>query len=352
MLADLPDLDLPAGDAAAPGVSLSGPQKAAIVVRLLLSSGVAPALTELPERLQTELALQLARMAPVDAGTVAAVADEFIAAIENVGLSFPKGLEGALGLLDGVISAGASSRVRMMSSSDYQGDPWERIGTVDLDRLVPILTDESVEVAAVILSKLKVSKAAELLGLLPGERARRITYAVSLTGSIAPETVRRIGISLAEQLDTRPARAFSDGPVTRVGAILNYSPASVREDVLTGLEEEDSEFANQVRRAIFTFANIRERVSPRDVPKIQQAVDQDDLIVAIKVAKGADAKAVDYLLQNISQRLAESMRNEAAERATVSARDGEAAMARIVREIRALESAGEIFFVAEDGQAE
>ena len=140
--------------------------------------------------------------------------------------------------------------------------------------------------------------------------------------------------------------------MTRVGAILNYSPASVREDVLTGLEEEDSEFANQVRRAIFTFANIRERVSPRDVPKIQQAVDQDDLIVAIKVAKGADAKAVDYLLQNISQRLAESMRNEAAERATVSARDGEAAMARIVREIRALESAGEIFFVAEDGQAE
>ena len=109
MLAELPDLNpstMGGGDLTA---SLSGPQKAAIIVRLLLSEGAAPALSSLPERLQTELALQLARMAPVDTATVNAVAEEFLAAIENVGLSFPKGLEGALGLLDGVISAGASS---------------------------------------------------------------------------------------------------------------------------------------------------------------------------------------------------------------------------------------------------
>lgn len=349
MLAELPDLGPSPLGGGSLTASLSGPQKAAIIVRLLLSEGAAPALSSLPERLQTELALQLARMAPVDTATVNAVAEEFISAIENVGLSFPKGLESALGLLDGVISAGASSRVRKMSSSDYQGDPWERVGAVELERLVPILEGESIEIAAVILSKLKVAKAAELLGMLPGERARRITYAVSLTGSIAPETVRRIGISLAEQLDTRPARAFSDGPVTRVGAILNYSPATVRDDVLDGLQEEDAEFADQVRKAIFTFANIRDRVSPRDVPKIQQRIDQDDLLIAIKVAEKKDAEAVDFLLENISQRLSESLRTEAQERAEVKQKDGEAAMSRIVNVIRAMESEGEIFFVAEDG---
>ena len=106
-------------------LALTGRQKAAIVVRLLLQSGSFPALSELPEHLQTELALQLARMAPVDQATVDAVAMEFADAIESIGLSFPAGLEGALGLLDGVISASASSRVRRLSTDEYAGDPWE-----------------------------------------------------------------------------------------------------------------------------------------------------------------------------------------------------------------------------------
>ncbi len=196
------------GTPSASTAHLTGRQKAAIVVRLLLTEGAIPALSKLPESTQTELAIQLARMAPVDQPTVDAVAREFADMIDGIGISFPKGLEGALGLLDGVISAAASSRVRKMTSSDIQGDPWDRVGRVDPARLVPVLERESVEVAAIILSKLKVSKAAELLGLIPGERARRITYAVSLTSGVAPETVRRIGISLAEELDTRPARAF------------------------------------------------------------------------------------------------------------------------------------------------
>ncbi|MBT8459391.1 MAG: flagellar motor switch protein FliG [Boseongicola sp.] len=337
---DLPGMTSTAG--------LSGREKAAIVVRLLLSSGSVPAISALPESLQTELTLQLARMAPVDQSTVNAVAEEFATSIEKIGLSFPTGLEGALGLLDGVISAGASSRVRRMSSDDYHGDPWDKIGNVENERLAQVLQEESIEVAAIVLSKLKVSKAAELLGLLPGERARRITYAVSLTGAVAPGMVRRVGIALAEQLDTRPIRAFSDGPVDRVGAILNYSPASVRNEVLDGLDVEDAHFAEQVRKAIFTFANIKDRVADRDIPRVQRDLDQADLLTAIAGAEGEDIATVDFIMENISQRLAESLRNEAAEKKGVTTADAEAAMMRIVNVVRELESGGEIFLVAKD----
>ncbi len=345
------DLDMQSAKGA-PVISLtghlSGREKAAIAVRLLLQSGAVPALADLPEKLQTDLTLQLVRMAPVDQITVDAVAIEFGDAIEAIGLSFPAGLESALGLLDGVISERASNRLRGMSSDHFQGDPWESISNVDVERLVPVLETESVEVAAILLSKLKVSKAAELLGFIPGERARRITYAVSLTASVAPEMVRRIGISLAEQLDTRPNFAFSDGPVSRVGAILNYSPASVRDEVLSGLETVDNEFAEQVRKAIFTFANVKDRVSARDVPRVQRDLDQADLVTVIAAAEGEDKDTVDFLLENISQRLAESLRGEAAEKAAVPAKDGEVAMMKIVNVIRELEGAGEITLVVDD----
>ena len=343
---DMPDLSL--DFPAQPAVHLTPKQKAAVVVRLLLSEGAVPALSSLPESKQTELAIQLAHMAPVDQATVAAVVDEFVSAIENIGLSFPSGLDDALGLLDGVISSSASNRLREMAPSAFRGDPWERIGAIESERLVTVLERESNEVAAVILSKLKVSKAAELLGMMPGERARRITYGVSLTGNVAPDVVYRIGVTLAEDLETRPARAFSDGPVSRVGAILNYAPGSVRDQILEGLDKDDAEFAREVRQAIFTFANIPERISNRDVPKIQGKIDQADLVTVVAGAAGADRKAVEFILANISKRLAENIGEEAKEKGTVKTQDCEAAMMRIVNTIRELEAAGEIFFVADD----
>ena len=335
--------------AAPPAVHLSPKEKAAVVVRFLLTEGAVPALTSLPESKQTELAIQLARMAPVDQATVDSVVQEFADAIENVGLSFPAGLDGALGLLDGVISSGASSRLREMSSTPFHGDPWERVGNIDSGQLAAVLERESNEVAAVILSKLKVSKAAELLGMIPGERARAITYGVSLTGTVAPDVVFRIGVSLVEEMGTSPVRAFTDGPVDRVGAILNYAQSTVRDDILGGLEKDDAKFADEVRQAIFTFANIPERISNRDVPKIQGKIDQLDLVTAVAGAGEGDKPAVEFFLQNISKRLAENINEEAKELGSVKPADAEMAMMRIVNVIRELESEGEIFLVAKDG---
>ena len=112
---------------------------------------------------------------------------------------------------------------------------------------------ESTEVASVILSKLKTSKAAELLGTLPGDQARRITYAISLTGNITPHAVDQIGSSLAAQIANKPEKAFDGTPVKRLGSILNVSAANIRDTLLSGLEEDDQTIGTQVRNYIFTF---------------------------------------------------------------------------------------------------
>ena len=219
---------------------------------------------------------------------------------------------------------------------------------MDTELLLPVLERESVEVGAVILSKLKVSKAAELLGQMPGERARRITYAVSLTSHIAPGVVLRIGQSIAEQLDAQPERAFADGPVERVVAILNFSLSTTRDDVLDGLEQKDAGFAKQVRRAIFTFANIPDRIDPRDVPKITRVVDPVILNTALAAATGDDEKVTDFILYNMSKRMTEQLREEMQDLSEIKDKDGEAAMAAVVTAIRELEASGDIFLVAED----
>ena len=330
-------------------VSLTSREKAAIVVRLLLSHGAVPALALLSETKQTELALQIARMAPVDQETVHAVADEFANEIEQIALSFPQGLEGAIGLLDGVLSEGATNRLRRLAPSGSRRNPWEEVEKAEVERLVPILENEAVEVAAVILSKLSTTKAAEILCSLPGETARRITYAISKTEGVSPVAVHRIGTSLAEQLDQRPVTAFPDGSVKRIGAILNYASANVRDDVLTGMEAEDKPFTDEVRAAIFTFANIPDRIATRDIPRLQRDLSQDDMVTVIAGAEDQrDIAAVDYILANISKRMAENFRDEAKEKTDLKADDVDAAMRRIVGLIRDLEARGEIYFVSND----
>lgn len=229
---DLPSFGSGTGSAA----QMTGPQKAAIIVRLLLAEGAELPLARLPEKLQAELTHEIGRMRSVDRATLEAVVQEFAEGVESIGLSFPGGLDGALSLLDGHLSPATSSRLRRMAGFSGTSDPWERIAGLEPDRLLPVLEEESTEIGAVLLSKLAVSKAADLLGRLPGDKARRIAYAVSLTGNVDPGTVRRIGLSLASQLDTQPAKAFDTDPVERVGAILNYSAASTRDEVLKGLE--------------------------------------------------------------------------------------------------------------------
>jgi flagellar motor switch protein FliG len=315
---------------------------------LLLSEGANLSLTDLSDDAQSELILQMARLRHIDHATLQTVVDEFAHILEAGGLNFPGKLEGTLKLLDGTISVATAQRLRRQAGLSRHGDPWKRISGFDAEVLLPVLESESIEVGAVILSKLKVSKAAELLGKLPGERARRITYAVSLTGNIAPDMVQKIGHSIAAQMDAQPISAFADGPVERVGAILNFSPSTTRDEVLNGLEQADSGFATEVRRAIFTFANIPDRIDPRDVPKIIRDVDPAQLTTALAAATGKDAASTEFILSNMSQPMADQIREEVEEIGKVKDADGDAAMSAVVATIRELEASGDTFLVAED----
>lgn len=329
---------------------LSARQKAAVIVRYMIAEGAKIPLSQLPEHMQQALAEQMGAMRLVDRQTLDSVVAEFLAELDSVGLAFPGGIEGALSVMDGHISQSAASRLRRKAGMNSKADPWERLMALPVPQLLPVIAEEAVEVAAVVLSKLPVAKAADMLGRLPGEKARRIAFAVSLTGNIDPDTVRRIGIAVLNQIDSQPPRAFDTGPVERVGAILNVSPAVTREDVLQGLEAEDAGFAEKVRKAIFTWIHIPARIPPRDVPKIIRMVDQAVLVTAMAFAQGKPEmeEATEFILSNISQRMAQGLREEVATRGKVKEKHGEEAMNVIIGAIRELEASGELVMVVQE----
>ncbi len=326
-------------------------RKAAIVVRYLLSDGVRPPLADLPEDAQVELTREMGRLSVVDRGMLDSILSEFADELDRVGLAPRPGEEAAIEAVSGHISPQAVARLKAEAARRRGTDPWGALATLPLPELATMLSRESIEVAAVALSKLPVARAAEVLGLLPGPQARRITVAVSRTSRIAPEAVGRIARALAEQYCSEAAAAFPQPPAARLGDILNSSRPTTRDEVLGGLDAEDPPFAAEVRKAIFTFQHIPLRLKATDVPRVLRGVDAKVIATALAAAqkgKPEEVETATYLLKSLPQRLAESLREEIAGLARLKPGAGEAAQAAIIAALREQAAAGEIELIDPD----
>lgn len=343
--------DLPTSFGSFGKVELTRPQKAAIIVRFLLNEGAELSLSELSDNHQADLTYMMGDMGYIDRDTLQDVLMEFAQELESIGLSFPNGISGALSVLQGQISPLTEARLRKEAGVRMIGNPWSRIKELPVPELLTMIDGESIEVSAVLLSKLPVDKAAMVLAKLPGDKARRITFAMSMTENITPEAVDRIGLTLACQIEDRPPKAFKQGPEDRLGAILNNATTATRDTVLESLDEKDAEFAGAVRRRIFTYAHISTRVKALDIPKLVKDLDEDTLITAMAYATQGDfGISTEFILGNMSSRMADQLREGITERGQVRTKDAEAAMAEITKGIRELVELGEIELIAEEDE--
>ena len=331
---------------------LTSRQKAAIVVRYLLAEGAELDLRQLPTSVQAALAQEMAIMGLIDRETRDAVITEFCDMLEAVGLSFPGTIDGALALLDRHLSDVTTNRLRRMAVMSGISDPWERIAALPAETLAELVRVEAVEITAVMFSNLPVPRAAEIFKLIDPELARQIAYAMSLTGAIEAPALRRIGLALVQAADALPRPALPGGPVEKVGAILNYAQSNTRDTVLAGLDSDDAEFAENVRKAIFTWAHIPARIDPRDIPRVVREMDAALMTKALAGARDQNLPTAEFILGALSTRLADSMREEMEGVGKVSAKDAELAMSEVVATIRRLESEDQLIMIAPDAEEE
>ncbi|WP_106744035.1 FliG C-terminal domain-containing protein [Yoonia maritima] len=328
--------------------AISRRRKAAMIVQMMISDGGNLSLSQLPESLQELLTEELGAIRLVDRTTVASVAKEFTTQLEAVGMTAPGSRDNAINALSEHLTPSLAERLQAQTDTVRHGDHWPIVSSLSTPRIVDIMTSESVEISAVVLSKLPVGKAAEVLTKTPGERARRITYAMSLTAKVAPDVVHRIGQSLAKNYATPANRAFENAPVERLGAILNSTVAETRESLLEGLDSENPEFATDLRKAIFTFKDIPARIKPADISACLRPVDAETLARAIAAAladEGPLSAAAEFILGNVSQRMSAQMREDAEETGAVKKADAETAMSAVTAAIRELAETGTIEFI-------
>ncbi len=335
--------------------SLSSSQKAAIVIHLLNAGGVDPGLSDLPAPLQARVTREIAGLGLVDRPTLAAVIAEFAAALDAVGHSFPAGLDDVLRQLAPHLS---SDVIEQLSAEADLREPalrgpalWAQVARLDDEAIAAALAPEGPVIVAAALSRLGPARAARLLDDLPAERADAVALAYPGTAELGSAAMDRIGAALLRQAQADPPRAFAEEPSARVGEMLNSAGIGLRSRLLTAIESSSPEFAAEVRRCIFGFEDIPERLSRTDVPKLMRAMDRAVAVTALAAATGPMEPAAEFLLGAMPKRLAEQYRDDIAKEAAPSPEAADSALSAMIAAIRELEEEGEITLLPPGSEA-
>ncbi|MEP5761046.1 MAG: FliG C-terminal domain-containing protein [Litoreibacter sp.] len=332
--------------------TLTGAQKAAIIVRLISGDGGTVPMAALSHVAQTRVAHQFEQLGQIDRDTVDAVITDFEAQMDDPSVRFPGSMASTLTMIESQLSPEVADDLRHAAGIATQSDPWEDVLNIPLPLLTATLLQEGLQVAAIVLSKLPPELASEVIASMPKDTAEEMTYAVQNTADVRPEIVTHIGRTLRTLGKPKGPVAFSAPPVERVAEILNASNSAQRDAIIEALQVMDIDFATEVRKAIFTFADISLRIKPTDVPTFVRDVPNDDMVTALAAAQETMKDTVEFILSNMSKRMAEQLREEMQELGAVKTKPGEAAMTEVTTAIRRARETGKIQFVEPDTEDE
>jgi flagellar motor switch protein FliG len=328
---------------------LSRQQKAAVIIGVLGSEAAGAVLEQLDEASLRHFTRAMSGLKRIDATQVRATIAEFLAELADDHEVVRGGLAQARGLLEQHVGEGLLMRILDGADSPSAHNVWQKLAKVSDEALADYLTREHPQTTAVVVSKFNPEHAARILNRLEPELARDVVVGLARVASLDPHVIEAIGDAMSRSfLATHSGADERRNPADRVGAIMNYTSPSVREHILDHIEIEQPEFAEEIRRKMFTVEDIPARVPRRGVAAVVRSIDQETLLKVLFTTKESAPETGEFILGNLSTRMAQQLREELAEITSVRRKDGERAQSEIIRVIRDLVKRGEIELVEED----
>ena len=126
-----------------------------------------------------------------------------------------------------------------------------------------------------------------------------------------------------------------------VAGVMNNLDRTSEKSIFDHLSEHNAELADEIRERMFVFEDIV-TMDERSVQRFLRDCDPKDLVLALK---GANSEVSNKIFQNMSTRMAQSIRDDLEITTNVRLRDVEEAQQRIVGIIRDLEEKNELIIL-------
>ncbi|MFW6388609.1 MAG: flagellar motor switch protein FliG, partial [Desulfohalobiaceae bacterium] len=224
--------------------------------------------------------------------------------------------------------------------------PFKDLENFSPNLMAQLLSSEHPQTLALILGHLSPGKAAELIQLLPSGVRAEVMMRLAKLESVPLDMLYEVDNVLQEQLKAMGGEGQKVGGVQSVAEILNAVDRSTEEEVLSDIEEESAQMAEDIRELMFVFEDIKD-IDDRAVRELLKEISNDDLTLALK---GASEDLQQKFFQNLSERAAGMIQEDLEIMGPVRLSDVENAQRGIVREVRRLEAEGRIVLAGKGGE--
>lgn len=326
--------------------SLTGPQRAAVLLLSVDKEAAAVLLKQLDAASVEEVTRELASISRVAPDVRVQIVREFYETVLAQSWVAEGGLEYASALLKQSVDPATADRIIQQISQSVQQTPFAFLQKAESDHLLTFIQDEHPQTIALIVSHLPHHKSAEILGGLPSQKQIEVIKRIANMEQTNPEVIREVEKGLESRLSNMlTQRLEKTGGVDTVAEMLNLVDRSTEKGILEGLETEDPDLVEAIRRLMFVFEDIL-LVNDKGIQAVLKEVDNDELALALKTASD---ELKDKVFKNMSERAAELIKEDMEYMGPVRVSDVEAAQQRIVDVVRRLEEAGEIIIAGRGG---
>ena len=259
------------------------------------------------------------------------------------------GIEYARKLLAKSVAGGeADTIVRNVEHALYSA-PFSFARKAESQNLLTFIQDEHPQTIALILSHLEVKQAAEVLKGLPPGKQIDVCRRMAVMETTNPEVIREVEASLEKRMAAIVGQKFEQwGGVETVAEMLNFTDRSTEKGILEGLEEQNPELVEEIRKLMFVFEDIM-LVDDKGVQQILKEIDTQDLGLALKTASD---ELKEKIFRNMSERAVALLREDMDYMGPVRLREVEAAQQKIADVVRRLEEAGGLIIQGRGGEEE
>ena len=328
---------------------MTGIQKAAVLLLALDQEAASMVLSRLNPKTVEEVTRELASTSRVPEKIRDAVLSEFYELAVAQNWAREGGLDYARSLLMKSLDPKDAERIINQISQQVRRTPFAFLQKAESTNLLTFIQDEHPQTIALIVSHLAHHKASEILGGLPGPKQIEVVKRVANMEQTNPEVIAEVERGLEARLANMLNQSFEKiGGVETVAEMLNLVDRTTEKGIMEGLEAEDPDLVEEIRRLMFVFEDIN-LVDDKGIQAVLKEVENDELAIALKAASD-DLK--DKIFKNMSERAATMIKEDMEYMGPVRMSDVEAAQQRIVDIVRRLEDAGEIIISGRGGAGE
>lgn len=217
-----------------------------------------------------------------------------------------------------------------------------RLNRLDAAEVVELIRDEHPQIIATLMVHLDRQKAAEILEGLPVRLRHDVVLRVATFGGVQPTALQELTEVLTEMLSGEGVKRSRLGGVRTAAEIVNLMSTAQEEEALGHVREHDESLAQRIVDEMFVFENLMD-IDDRGIQRLLKDIDTESLVIALK---GATPALREKFFGNMSQRAAETMREDLDLRGPMRVSQVEAEQKAILQVVRGLADSGEIVIAA------